>query len=117
MVIAPPQNSSTDTTATRNTNETAQQIVKEITVDRINDTITAFSSTNSMTETAGNKNQVEQLLNGTNNVLSGKNGTAGTNLDISRTELTSLGQTTSNNPNDKIITANANLNLDQTGKV
>ena len=117
LVIAPPQNSSTDTTATRNTNETAQQIVKEITVDRINDTITAFSSTNSMTETAGNKNQVEQLLNGTNNVLSGKNGTAGTNLDISRTELTSLGQTTSNNPNDKIITANANLNLDQTGKV
>ncbi|WP_148571735.1 VCBS domain-containing protein [Aliarcobacter cryaerophilus] len=117
LVIAPPQNSSTDTTATRNTNETAQQIVKEITVDRINDTITAFSSTNSMTETAGNKNQVEQLINGTNNVLSGKNGTAGTNLDISRTELTSLGQTTSNNPNDKIITANANLNLDQTGKV
>ena len=117
LVIAPPQNSTTDSITPKNTNDFAQQIVKEITVDRINDTITAFSSTNSMTETAGNKNQVEQLLNGINNVLGGKNGTAGTNLDISRTELTSLGQTTSNNPNDKIITANANLNLDQTGKV
>ncbi|MFY4787916.1 VCBS domain-containing protein [Aliarcobacter butzleri] len=119
LVIAPPQNLSTDTTSTRNTNETAQQIVKEITVDRINDTITAFSSSsNSLIETIGTKNQVEQLLNSMNsNTLGGKNGSTNSNLDISRTELTSIGQTTSNNPNDKIITANANLNLDRTGKV
>jgi|GEM_PF-6079255 len=115
LVVAPPQqnDSSQDTQINKN-NEIAQQIVKEITVDRITDMIN--SSSTILSDSTDNKNSIELLLDSQNNNSMGK--VASTDrLDITRTELTSIVQSSSNNPNDKIITANANLNLDNTGKV
>lgn len=109
------KNDSAQTTETRTENEVAQQIIKEITIDRIIDTIDSFSN-NATTDIVDNKNLNEILLDSQNNNSFGKIASSD-KLDITRTELTSIVQSNSNNPNDKIITVNASLNLDTTGKV
>lgn len=117
LVIAPAQNSGVDfISSTNHSNDFAQKIIQEITVDRVNESINSFRTNNNILEVLGNKNSIDELLN-INNSLSGVISLKGTNLDISATELTSFIQTNSNNPNDKIITANANLDLDSSGKV
>jgi hypothetical protein len=116
LVIAPPQNDSSTQVLKSNVNETAQQIVKEITVDRIVDMISSSTRLSILETKASEKNSIEALISTQYSGGMAK-GLTNTGADITKTELTSVVQSTSNNPNDKIISANANLNLDNTGQV
>ena len=116
LVVAPPQNDVAQIPSTPSTNDVAQQIIREITVDRITEIINSSTTFMlSMGENNQSENLADVLFGNLNNDSFGR--VNSNNVDITRTELTAILPSGSTNPNDKLITANANLNFDSSGKV
>lgn len=116
LVIAPPETERKVQAEPNTGNEVAKKIVKEITIDRISDMITDFQGDiNSNEGSSEGRDALITLNNDTSN--SGKNNSSDIN-DITKTELTSITNNNSSNPDGKLIQASTeNLQVSKDGTV